>query len=76
MNFGHGLEVLVVVAGELFDFLVQGNEVDLVLLTNNFARELGLIVLFADVARLVVEEAVRVTHPGHAPEEHTEQELR
>lgn len=72
LNFGHGLELLVVVAGELFNFLIQGNEVDLVLLTNNFAREFSLVVLFADVAGLVVEKAVGVAHPRYAPEEHTE----
>lgn len=71
LDLGHSLELLGVVSWQLFYLLVRRNEVHLVLLTYNFAGELGLVVLLADVATLVVEEAVRVTHPGDAPKEHT-----
>jgi hypothetical protein len=40
-------------------------------LADDFADVLGLEVLFADIARLVVEETMRVAHPGHAAEENS-----
>jgi hypothetical protein len=70
----HRFEFLVVVAGQLLDLLVGRNEVDLVLLADNLACEFGLVVFLANVARFVVEEAVRVSHPRHTPEEHSTQQ--
>lgn len=70
LDLGHGLELLTVVAGEVLDVVGRRNELDLVDLADDLARVLGLVVLLADVARLVVEQPVRVAHPGHAPKEH------
>lgn len=64
-DLGHGFVLFGVVALQILDLLVGGNEVDLVLLTNNFASEFGLVVLLTDIAAFVVEQAVRVTQPGY-----------
>jgi len=39
-------------------------------LADDFACKFGFVVLLSNVARFVVEEAVRVSHPCHASEEH------
>ena len=39
-------------------------------LTDNLADILRLQVFLAYVSRLVIEETVRVAHPGHPPKEH------
>lgn len=70
-DLSHRLELFCVVPWEVLYFLIGGNEVDLVLLTNNLAGEFGFIIFLADVSRLIIEQAVRVSHPRHTPEEDT-----
>lgn len=58
LNLSHSLVLFWIVAWKVFDLLVGRNEVNLVLLANDFACKLGLVILLANVPRLVVEKPV------------------
>ena len=50
LDAGHRLELFGVVAWQILNLLVRANKINLVLLTNDLAGELRLVVLLADVA--------------------------
>ena len=54
----HCFELFGVVACEFLDPLVGRDEVDLVLLTNNFTCEFGLVILLRYVTALIVKQTV------------------
>ena len=59
----HNFGLLLHLTEEIFYLLGGLDELDLVLLTNNLAWKLCLVVLFAYISALVVEQSVRVPHP-------------
>lgn len=64
-------DFIFLVAWQFLNRRCRGNEFDCVGLADDFADVLSFEVLFADVARLVVEKAVGVAHPRHASEENS-----
>ena len=48
---------------------VRAYKLDIIVQANDLAARTGLDVLLVYVARLIVEETVGVTHPGHTAEE-------
>jgi len=49
------------------------NKLDLINLSDYFARALCFVILLADVAGFIVEQAMGVSHPSHSSEENTKQ---
>jgi hypothetical protein len=71
LNLCHGFELFFIIAGQVFNIMRWGNELDLIHLSDNFTRILGLIVLLTYIARFIVEQTMGVTHPGHTAEKYS-----
>jgi hypothetical protein len=68
-DLGKRQHLILLVAWQVFDRGRRRDEFNCVRLSDDFTDILGLEILLADVARLIVEKAMRVTHPCHTSKE-------
>ena len=68
-DLGKRQHLILLVAGQVFDRGRRRDEFNCIRLSDDLTDILGLEILLADVARLVVEKAMRVTHPCHTSKE-------
>ena len=71
LDLCQGRALFLLVAWQILYTLGRLDELDRVQLAHNLARVLSLQILFADVPRLVVKQAVRIALPSHASEENS-----
>ena len=71
LDLGECEHLVLFVAWQVFQWRRGRHKLDCVGLADDFSDVLGLEVLFADVAGLVVKETMWVAHPGHAAEENS-----
>ena len=73
-DLGKRQHLILLVAGQVFDRGRRRDEFNCIRLSDDLTDILGLEILLADVARLVVKEAVRITHPCHSSEEYSKKQ--
>ena len=71
LNLSQRKHFVFLVPWEVFKTCSGRDKLDCVGLANDLADVFRLQVLLADVSRLIVEEAMRVTHPGYSAEENS-----
>ena len=69
LDLGQTEHFIFLIARKVFNRGRRRHKFNRIRLSNDLADILCLQILLADVARLVIEKAVGVTHPGHTTKE-------